>query len=245
METDKRDNYDLYLHKWEGEPANQGDDTLISRTLVKQAVNRNVDNNWNYYSIGVDPARYGDDESVVCWRRGLQIQPLETFQGINTTELTGRILQIARRIYSSGYKQSLSIKVDDTGIGAGVTDQLQEAISKEHGKAEEAQEFNISILPVINNGKTTEAGYKDYGTQIWGEMRKALETISIPGDTELISQITTRKYKIEPDGKIKLERKQDMKKRGLDSPDRADALALCLINDSKFIINEQFSIKKR
>ena len=65
---------------------------------------------------------------------------------------------------------------------------------------------------------------------MWGNIRSKFlnEQLEIVNDEELISQLTNRKYFIESDGKIGLERKEDMKKRGVHSPDRADAVALAL-----------------
>ncbi len=67
---------------------------------------------------------------------------------------------------------------------------------------------------------------------MWGRVRKLLQDgeISIWDDAELISQLSNRKYTVNSDGKIELERKKDMKKRGISSPDIADALALALYN---------------
>jgi hypothetical protein len=219
---------DIYRVRVKGEFPKGEPDTFITLDIVEDATNREIVEKWDLVSIGVDPARFGDDESVICWRKGLNIQPLESFYGIDTTRLTGEIIRVCRGIYKSGYKKRIEIKVDDTGIGAGVTDQLNQQKTIEERKAIAEQEFCIEVVPVINNGVATNPEFKDYGSQMWGEMKEALKTISIPDDDNLIAQLSTRKYKIEPDGKIKMEKKDDMKKRKLPSPDRADALALCL-----------------
>lgn len=226
MEKDKEENYNLYLHKWLGHPQPEGGDILIGPEIVMKAINRPV-GEWNKLAIGVDPARYGDDESVVCHRIGYKIQPLKTFKGINTMQLSGMVINLAKQLYKIS-KEPITVKVDDTGIGSGVTDRLEELQDDEHRKAPVDQTFNIDIIPIVNNGTATDNDYYDYGAEMWGEMKKALKTISIPDDDELINQLTTRKYKIHSDGRIRLEKKEDMKKRGLHSPDRADALALCL-----------------
>ncbi len=232
MEKDKEENYSLYLHKWLGMPQPEGGDTLIGPELVIESVNRTVEQ-WEKVSLGVDPARYGDDESVVCERKGFKILPFKTFKGINTMQLSGIIINMAKEIYKT-HKEKVNVKVDDTGIGSGVTDRLEELAEHERVKGADNRVFFINVVPIINNGKVTDNDYYDYGAQMWGEMKKALKTIKIPDDEELINQLTSRKYKIWSDGRIRLERKEDMKKRGLHSPDRADALALCLA-DSKIM----------
>ena len=121
MEKDRDLDYDLYLHVWLGEPESQGAYSLIKRKHVREAVGRSVDP-WEYISLGVDPARYGDDDSVIAERLGLQILPLFVIHGINTMELTGRVMKIARERFAAGYKQPIKVKVDDTGIGSGVSE---------------------------------------------------------------------------------------------------------------------------
>lgn len=65
---------------------------------------------------------------------------------------------------------------------------------------------------------------------MWGAVRQALMdgTLQIPNNDTLISQLSSRKYTVNKDGRLELERKEAMKKRGLPSPDIADALALAL-----------------
>jgi len=200
-------------------------DAFIRLDAVEAAVMREVRDDGRI-EIGVDPARYGDDESVICWRRGLKVSPFETFQGINTTRLTGEIAAMVKRFRKQGYEDTILVKVDDTGIGGGVTDQLEEV----------AGELNIEVLPINFGGSAQEPDYADYGAEMWGGVKEALATISLPDDSMLVSQLTTRKYKLQPDGRIKLERKEDMKKRGVPSPDRADALVLCFAQGVQYSI---------
>lgn len=70
--------------------------------------------------------------------------------------------------------------------------------------------------------------FSNISTYIWFKIRTALEReeLALPNDPELIAQITARKYTITSRGQIQVESKEQMKKRGLDSPDRGDALAL-------------------
>lgn len=236
MENDKEDNPALFRHKWLGEPQSIGDRCLISRSLAMDSVKRSV-SDWNYVSIGVDPARYGDDESVICIREGFKILPLNRFNGINTIELAGRVLMIARDYYSKGYEEVIKIKVDDTGVGGGVTDQLELARKDEEVKSSDLKQFNIMVIPVVNNDSAVNPKYFDIGTQMWGDMGEALKTIRIPDDMILIEQMATREYEVRPDGRMKLEPKDKMKKRSLTSPDRADALALCLEENTSFNFN--------
>ncbi len=224
---------DIYRVRVLGEFPTGEPDTFITLDLVEDSVNREISDDWDIVSIGVDPARFGNDESVICWRRGMTVQNIIRFAGIDTVRLSGEIINLAKKIYKN-YKKEIKIKVDDTGVGGGVTDQLSEINKNELRKPAEKMEFKIDIIPVINNGKSTDSNYANYGTQIWGEMKEALKTMKIPNDNDLIAQLSTRKYGLKADGKIILESKDDMKKRGLPSPDRADALSLCLCNKIGF-----------
>jgi len=227
MEKDKADNEMIYQHKWLGMPQPAGGDIVVPLHMVMEAVNRAVFQH-RFYSIGVDPARFGDDESVVCWRDGFRVMPVIHFRGVDTMRLAGEIITLARAIYSGGYTEAIPVKIDDTGVGGGVTDRLNELQGMEQTKDVTNRTFNIEIIPIVNNGTPTEMKYINYGAEMWYTMRTSLSTVSLPNDPELITQLTTRRYKLNSDGRIELEKKDAMKKRGLNSPDRADALALCM-----------------
>lgn len=125
------------------------------------------------------------------------------------------------------------IKVDDSGVGGGVTDRLKEVIREE--------KLPYTIIPVNNGDSASDGYYFNLGSQIWGIIKELLESnlsnklqgkedvqIELPKDEEMIKQLSVRKYHITSKGKIQLESKEDMKKRGLGSPDTADSLALAL-----------------
>lgn len=191
-------------------------DTLIPLDMVEAAVRRELPAE-GPIEIGADPARYGDDESVIAWRIGPRAMPLRGFHGINTTRLTGEIALLVREIRARYRKAgTIPVKVDDTGVGGGVTDQLEE----------QARALDIAVVPVNNGSASSDNQYADYGSQLWSELKAGIGEIQLPDDDDLIAQLSTRKYAVKPDGKIKLERKEDMKKRGLRSPDRADAVVL-------------------
>ena len=96
------------------------------------------------------------------------------------------------------------------------------------------------VVPVNNGSAATDDYYANLGSQIWGELRDALEEnfscmmqeeeskpiIELPYDDEMIKQLSNRRKKITSKGKIQLESKDDMKKRGVGSPDIADSITL-------------------
>jgi phage terminase large subunit len=158
--------------------------------------------------IGLDVARFGSDETAFCIRQGGRVLPIEAHRGWDTTTTAGRARQLVNEHGAS------AIKVDDGGVGGGVTDMLNEGCSAE-------------VIP-CNFGATGDEYYDNAATMWHATLRDMMQAgeLALPEDEDLIAQLTTRQYKITSKGKTRLESKQDMKLRGLPSPDRSDALAL-------------------
>lgn len=227
---------DIYLVRVKGEFPKGQPDTLIRVAAVMPAVGREIEEvRRPRISIGVDPARFGDDDSIICVREDMRILPMvpgETaFHGLDTQQVAGQVLRIVRTYRGEGHRGTIQVRIDDTGVGGGVTDSLRHA-------AEANPHLDIEVIPIIFNAAPTISDYDDYGSQMWGNIRDLLPMLSLPEDDDLIAQLTTRKYKLTPDGRIRLERKEDMKKRQLPSPDRADALGLaCADVDAETFVN--------
>jgi phage terminase large subunit len=214
-------------------------DAFIPLETAEQGVNTGLEmrDSADVLHIGVDVARYGDDQTVIAHRLDNKCFPLDSYRKQGTTETTGVVIQKAKALMKQHPQASrVKIKVDDSGVGGGVTDQLNEIVWQEN--------LPFEIHGVINNAKANDDHYDNLGTEMWGIIRELLEenmkahlhgkepVIELPDDEELISQLSTRKFKITSRGRIILERKEDMKKRDLDSPDRADAVALCFHDPS-------------
>jgi hypothetical protein len=169
--------------------------------------------------MAVDVARFGDDESIICCRQGRDASSIawQHLRGIDTMQLASRIVDAAQ-----SFKPD-AIFVDGGGVGGGVIDRLrmlrQPVIEVQFGAS-------------ADRSLVTESGnvrYANKRAEMWGYMRDWLKGGSIPDDPDLAEQLTGTQYGyIFREGKdvILLEKKADMKKRGLSSPDRADALAL-------------------
>jgi hypothetical protein len=196
-------------------------DTLIPLQWALDAVDRKFDwdGNLKDTSLGVDVARYGFDKTVFAKMNGQTLQPLRRWPKTSTVNVSGEIAIEHRD------NQFMRIRIDDTGVGGGVTDECMAA--------------GIPVTPVnvgetFNDGLTSdEDDKKQYFNKrskyAWG-LRKRFEegTISIPNDANLISQLTSIKYSFTPKQQIKIESKEDMKKRLsiTDSPDDFDAVML-------------------
>ncbi|NCC97886.1 MAG: hypothetical protein EOM02_13740 [Synergistales bacterium] len=118
----------------------------------------------------------------------------------------------------------MRVVVDDTGVGGGVTDRIRQV----------ARDDNLSIEVVgSNNGaKPSDDNYLNWGAEAWGHFKRLLQgkLVSLPDDDDLRGELTGRKYSLDAKGRIRLEGKADMKKRGLSSPDSADAAVLACVN---------------
>lgn len=212
-------------------------DTFISLDLIEKSVegweNRDdlvAGKKLKEIHLGVDVARFGDDESIIFsvfkYEDNIYIAYLEDVIYKNTTvELTGYTKNVIRKYNKRHPEIEINVNVDETGVGAGVVDQLD----SDHGDLD----YNVIPQTFGGTGGTLNEEPIEYSNNtglLWGNVKRLLmaNKLFIEGDAELISQLSNRKYSVNEDGKIKLERKQDMKKRGVSSPDRADALALSL-----------------
>ena len=211
-----------------GEFPTQEDDVFIPLPLVEQAIINEIDeSSIDRISVGVDVARYGDDESIIATKVGgkIDIPIIRHGQSLMTT--VGDIVLQYRKLISDypQYKGVITVIIDDTGLGGGVTDRLEEVKTEEKLRRMEIVPVNFGSKPP-NDGASEH--YNDISTYLWATLKDLMETKSIrlTNDEELVAQLSVRKYTITSTGKIMIERKKDMKNRGIKSPDRGDAVAL-------------------
>lgn len=211
---------DFFRVRVRGEFPRAGSMQFIDGDLVGKARKRDpVAHLMDPCVMGVDVARFGDDESVVCLRRGRDAASVNwrTFRNIDTMQLAAAVVDFANEHHPD------AIFVDEGGVGGGVVDRLnmlrQPVIGIQFGsKADRSLET-----------EGAHVRYANKRAEMWGGLRDWLKGGSIPDDPDLASQLTELEYGyILRDGHdaILLEKKSDAKKRGASSPDRADALAL-------------------
>lgn len=188
----------------------QGANALISLLWVEAAQNRESVPG-TPIEIGVDVARFGDDESVAYVRAGSKIVDAAYWQGNDTMQSAGRVAALIQRWRPS------RVKVDVIGLGAGVVDRLKEqgypVIGVNVGQAAFDKEAFANLRAEIYDGLATR--FRD------GEIAVP------PDDMDLSNQLTALTMGYTSRGQMQLVRKEDMKTQGFASPDRADALALC------------------
>lgn len=203
--------------------------------------------------IGIDVARFGDDSSVFSpvLDRKVQEAP-EVYHHNDTMELAGKAVQAVRRYAKAHEWAAIKVKVDCDGLGVGVYDRLNEqresiieAVETERAERyKDLEPYDPSIPPPFDlqivechfggeGGTISDDDPIEYHNStglMWGAVREALRTgaIHLWYDDKQISQLSNRRYAVNSSGRIELERKESMKKRGLSSPDMADALALAL-----------------
>lgn len=163
--------------------------------------------------LAVDVARFGSDETVIAMRRGDVVYPLQVRRGQATTETARQVYEIAIR------ERADAIFIDEIGVGGGVVDNLRETgIAGVIG-------INVGKRPM---GERSETTYLNLRAQIYGTLRDKLVSgeIALPYDETLRAQIAAMRYHFALNGKIQMTSKDEMKKNGIGSPDRADAVAL-------------------
>lgn len=157
--------------------------------------------------IGVDVARYGDDESVIAFRAGQRYSILEHIKKSDLMHLTGRVV-----IWIKEQKPD-AVKVDADGMGAGVVDRLKE------------QRFDVQEIHGGNKAADSERFSNQKAEIYWGFRERLIANdVALPDDLELQAQLTSCTYKIKSSGQIEITSKEEMKKAGLKSPDRAEAV---------------------
>lgn len=165
--------------------------------------------------LGVDIARFGDDQNVVCVRQGRKVFPLIKWRGIDTMQTASRIVEI----YNEHCPDALF--VDGVGVGGGVVDRLKQLLP-----THKVFEINAGSAP------SDPAKYFNRRAEMWGRMRDALKSgVELPADLELPDELCAVEYGFTPKNQIQLEKKDDMKTRGLSSPDCADALSMTYAQD--------------
>ncbi|HOL44518.1 MAG TPA: hypothetical protein PK659_09720 [Methanothrix sp.] len=223
------DQHPAWFARVEAEFPDQSDVNVIPLAWIEQAQRRRYSEqelSGHGRVFGVDVARTGSDLSVVLCRRGPVIEWLKTFAGMDTQELAGHVVSLARQ-----YKPEC-IAVDVIGIGAGVVDALRQF---EPAIRDAVQEVNVASASETKDGSGNRV-YQNLRAELWWEARmrfdpKHPQPFAIPPhDDMLMSDLATPQYSLSK-GWIQIEPKEDTKKRIGRSPDRGDALILSLITD--------------
>lgn len=195
------------------------EDTVIPVELIDSAMNREIKIDENATAVwGLDVARMGSDASALAKRRGPVIEEVQTWKGLDLMQLTGAVVAEYEALPPS--KQPVEILVDSIGLGAGVLDRLRELGLPARG-------INVAESPAM------KGTYANLRAELWFKCKAWLANrdVKIPKDEQLFAELAGPRYTFTSSGKMQVESKEAMKKRGLGSPDKADAVCLSLATD--------------
>jgi hypothetical protein len=172
--------------------------------------------------MGVDVARFGDDETVftVLFSRGPlgweMIEQVRT-KGASLMETVGRIVDMVHKLGLD------AVTIDDTGLGGGVTDRLKE--------------LEINVVPFIAGGKANNRLYANRKAEAYFKLKEYISKgrLKLPKSDELEKQLLSIRYKYKSDGKKTILGKDEMRKEGLKSPDCVESLMMALFYNDEII----------
>lgn len=208
------ENSPLFESKVRGRAPEISDNTVFSPSLLKKCQELELPGT-DKGQYGADIAREGEDRSVVARNRGGVLRTVKVLPKQDTMATSGELALILRQ------RGDVPMQVDADGLGAGVFDRLREQGLPVH-------EFRGGMKPI-----DTER-FINRRAEIFWTLRERMEddAIDLPPegeDDELIAQLGSLRFFLDSRGRIGIESKADMRKRGLPSPDRADAAAMASI----------------
>lgn len=196
-----------YAHDYLGKALAISDKNIIQTAQVIEAMGREIDDE-GAIEVGVDVARLGGDRTVFVKRKGLKEIGRASFTKKRTTEVCDLLVNFI------GADKDVLIKIDDTGVGGGVTDEM---ISR-----------GYNIIPINFGAKASNSDkYPNLISEAWFYLQSIIDQISIANDKDLLVELSNREWKMDSKGRRGVESKDDYKKRGFRSPDLADATILC------------------
>ena len=196
-----------YAHDYLGKALAISDKNIIQTAQVIEAMGREVDDE-GAIEVGVDVARLGGDRTVFVKRKGVKEIGRASFTKKRTTEVCDLLVNFI------GADKDVLIKIDDTGVGGGVTDEMI------------ARGYNV--IPINFGAKASNSDkYPNLISEAWFYLQSIIDQISIANDKDLLVELSNREWKMDSKGRRGVESKDDYKKRGFRSPDLADATILC------------------
>lgn len=180
---------------------------FISSNVCMEAQNRQAVR-FKPVLMGVDPARFGNDRTCILVRKGDEIPEIKRFRGLDGPDVVGQVALMA------DHHRPDKIFVDANGLGGPICDYLQK--------------LNWPVFPVQAGGKSFYPDrYGNKRVEMWATMKDWVTQFGVlPDDRELIDDLVAPTYHFDASNRMMLEKKDDMKSRGLPSPDSGDALAM-------------------
>lgn len=212
------DDSDFFRIRVKGQFPRAGASNFISPELTEEARRREVPRmsfEAHPRILAIDPARFGDDWTIITLRQGLKVHWQQGLMGFDGVDVGGRVAELCKQVGNI-----MCVVYDAIGNGA----DLDSTLRRIPGLPQ--------LVPVqwgIPAGDDKQ--YFNQRAEAWGRMRDWLKDGAIPDDDELCDQLTSLDYAYDGAYRIQLQSKKDMKKNGGKSPDKADSLALSFIPD--------------
>lgn len=223
-----------------GEFPSQADQALIPTNLVTMAMNMygTDDETGETYAklsgwdiptgpptYGQDMARYGNDSNVNFPRKGGWVEKPAVWNKVSLMDSADRILNIIDPL-----DEEVTVNIDDTGNGGGTTDRLRQISNESFQSGKPAHQYSLNAYNFSSKENMLNPDkFYDITSELYWNLRNQFmnKKIALHYDKELFDELVGRRWSIAPNGKIKVESKDEYKKRtGGKSPDKSDALAL-------------------
>lgn len=212
------DDSDFVRVRVKGQFPRAGASNFISPELTEAARRRQVPRlSFEAYPrvLAIDPARFGDDWTIITLRQGLKVHWQQGLMGFDGVDVGGRVAELCKQIGNVA-----CVVYDAVGNGADLDSTLRRIPG-------------LPRLVPVQWGvpASDDKQYFNQRAEAWGRMRDWLKDGEIPDDDELCDQLTSLDYAYDHAYRIQLQSKKDIKKNGGKSPDKADSLALSFIPD--------------
>lgn len=206
MSDDYRQDPDEAEHTWGGKPRNQSENSIHSRVSVREAMERQLVPE-GAKVVAADIARMGSDETVISTRHGLVMTSIKGYKHKTLVE-TADLIEMA-----ADYDKSRLIRVDETGLGAGVVDILRARGYR-----------NIEGINFGSNADDPDR-YGNLPSQMWFEIN--MDEVSLINNERLYNELTNRRYSYDNKCRRVIESKDAYKSRcGGKSCDYADSVIM-------------------
>lgn len=243
VEESKEEDKTRFEHVYLGQPKTDDDKVIIKLSWIEAAIGFDLPGEGRRV-IGYDVADEGEDDNAIVLAHGSYVYGCDTWNKMDTTES-------ARRVYAVAMEQNAEIVYDSIGVGAGAKGEFN-SLAKSQFRQIKATGFNAGgavahPTHVYKEGKTNrdhfanvkaqawftlaDRFYNTYRAAIYGDTFSNDELISIdpnlPNLEQLKFELTAPRREYDGNMRVKVESKKDMKKRGIKSPNIADALVMC------------------
>lgn len=207
---------------------------VIPYTWAESAVENETPIESNVIRLGVDIASDGGDEFVIALADGYTVKIVHRSSGkanSNAVDVAGVVMREIEKAVEAhlarGITERVRVKIDTIGVGWGVVSLLDKWVKERSTKADIIG-VNVAERPKDANKFKNQRAEMWWNTRLLLQPRDDKQEVRLEVDRQVLAQLAGPTYKSDSAGRIQIESKIDMKKRGVHSPDRAEAILLAL-----------------